>query len=91
MQRFTGLLGIAAILAVAWLLSKHKRAIKLRILLWGLGLQFGFAVLVLKTSFGKVFQAASVAVAAIGCGTPQGLDSVTISPSSTFRLTSRSA
>jgi CNT family concentrative nucleoside transporter len=45
MQRFTGLLGIA-ILAVAWLLSKHKRAIKLRILLWGMGLQFGFAVLV---------------------------------------------
>ena len=65
MQRFTGLLGIVAILAVAWLLSRHKRAIKLRILLWGLGLQFGFAVLVLKTSFGKVFQAASVAVAAM--------------------------
>ncbi|HKD04983.1 MAG TPA: nucleoside transporter C-terminal domain-containing protein [Bryobacteraceae bacterium] len=65
MERFTGLLGIAAILAVAWLLSKHKRAIKLRILLWGMGLQFGFALLVLKTSFGKVFQAASVAVAAM--------------------------
>jgi len=65
MQRFTGLLGIVAILAVAWLLSRHKRAIKLRILLWGLGLQFGFAVLVLKTSFGKLFQAASVAVAAM--------------------------
>jgi CNT family concentrative nucleoside transporter len=65
MERFTGLLGIAAILGVAWLLSKHKSAIKLRILLWGMGLQFGFAVLVLKTSFGKVFQAASVAVAAM--------------------------
>src|ERR1700722_6000623 len=65
MGRFTGLLGIAAILATAWLLSRHKRAIKLRILLWGLGLQFGFAVLVLKTSFGKVFQAASVAVTAM--------------------------
>ena len=34
-------------------------------MLWGLGLQFGFAVLVLKTSFGKVFQAASVAVTAM--------------------------
>jgi len=65
MERFTGLLGIAAILVVAWLLSKHKRAIKLRILLWGMGLQFGFALLVLKTSFGKLFQAASVAVAAM--------------------------
>src|SRR3984957_19454943 len=65
MGRFTGLLGIAAILLVAWLLSHHKGAIKLRLILWGLGLQFGFAVLVLKTSFGKVFQAASVAVAAM--------------------------
>jgi concentrative nucleoside transporter, CNT family len=65
MGRFTGLLGIAAILAAAWLASHHKRAIKLRILLWGLGLQFAFAVLVLKTDFGKLFQAASVAVAAM--------------------------
>ena len=61
MGRFTGLLGLVAILAVAWLLSRHKRAIKLRIILWGLGLQFGFAVLVLKTDVGKLFQAASVA------------------------------
>jgi CNT family concentrative nucleoside transporter len=65
MGRFTGLLGIAAILATAWLLSKHKKAIRLRILLWGMGLQFGFAVLVLKTDFGKIFQAASVAVTAM--------------------------
>ena len=42
-----------------------RSAIKLRILLWGLGLQFGFAVLVLKTSVGKLFQAASTAVAAM--------------------------
>jgi CNT family concentrative nucleoside transporter len=65
MGRFTGLLGIVAILATAWLLSRHKKAIKLRILLWGMGLQFGFAVLVLKTNFGKIFQAASVAVTAM--------------------------
>src|ERR1700683_4571684 len=65
MGRFTGLLGIAAILLTAWLLSHHKRAIKLRLILWGLGLQLGFAVLVLKTDFGKLFQAASVAVTAM--------------------------
>ena len=64
-DRFTGLLGIAAILLVAWLLSHHRKQIKLRILLWGMGLQFGFAVLVLKTSAGKVFQAASVGVTAM--------------------------
>jgi CNT family concentrative nucleoside transporter len=65
MGRFTGLLGIIVILAVAWLLSRHKRAIKWRILFWGLGLQFVFAVIVLKTDAGKLFQAASVAVTAM--------------------------
>jgi len=65
MQRFTGLLGIAVILGAAWLISAHKRAIKLRILLWGVGLQFAFAVLVLRTSFGKVFQAIGVGVNAM--------------------------
>src|SRR5690242_9783213 len=65
MGRFTGLLGIAVILAVAWLFSKHKRDIKLRIILWGLGLQFGFAFIVLRTGVSKVFQAASTAVAAM--------------------------
>jgi len=62
MGRLTGLFGLFVILAVAWLLSRHKRQIKLRILLWGLGLQFAFAVIILKTSAGKLFQAASVAV-----------------------------
>ena len=64
-SRFTGLLGIAVILAVAWLLSHHKKAIKLRVVLWGLSLQFGFAVLVLRTDFGKVFQSLSYAVNAM--------------------------
>jgi CNT family concentrative nucleoside transporter len=65
MGRFTGLLGLVAILAVAWLFSRHKRAIKLRVLFWGLGLQFAFAIIVLKTSASKLFQAASVAVTAM--------------------------
>ncbi|HEY3823404.1 MAG TPA: nucleoside transporter C-terminal domain-containing protein [Bryobacteraceae bacterium] len=65
MGRFTGLLGLVAILAVAWLLSRAKRAIKFKIVLWGLGLQFGFAVIILKTDVGKIFQAASVAVTAM--------------------------
>src|SRR5215831_7754729 len=56
MTRFTGLLGIVAILATAFLISAHKRQIKLRILAWGVSLQFAFAVLVLKTNFGKIFQ-----------------------------------
>src|ERR1700686_179445 len=57
MGRFTGVLGLIVILAVAYLLSSHRRAIRLRILAWGLGLQFLFAILVLRTDFGLVFQA----------------------------------
>jgi len=65
MQRFTGLLGLVAILFAAFLVSKHKRAIKLSLLAWGLGLQFAFAFLVLKTDFGKLFQYASTGVNAL--------------------------
>jgi CNT family concentrative nucleoside transporter len=65
MGRLTGLLGIAVILAVAWLFSRHKKAIRMRVVYWGLGLQFTFAILVLKTDFGKIFQSVSAAVAAM--------------------------
>ena len=65
MGRYTGFLGLAVILGFAWLVSTHKRAIKLRILAWGLGLQFTFALLVLKTDFGNVFQAISRGVNAM--------------------------
>ncbi len=62
MGRFTGFIGLAVILAVAWLFSSHKKAIKLSILGWGISLQFAFALLVLKTDFGKVFQAIGAGV-----------------------------
>jgi CNT family concentrative nucleoside transporter len=65
MGRFTGALGLLAILAVCFLFSRKRRAIQPRVLLWGLGLQFGFAFLVLKTDFGKLFNAATVAVNAM--------------------------
>src|SRR5579871_3457028 len=65
MGRFTGLLGIAAILALACLFSTHRRAIQLRVVLWGVGLQFALALLILKTPFRKLFQLASVGVNAM--------------------------
>jgi CNT family concentrative nucleoside transporter len=65
MGRFTGLIGLVAILGVAYLFSSQRRAIRPRILLWGLGLQFLFAILVLRTDFGKVFQAIGVGVNAM--------------------------
>jgi len=65
MGRFTGILGLVVIVACAWLCSSHKRDVKLRILGWGLGLQLAFAVLVLKTGFGRVFQAIGAGVNAM--------------------------
>lgn len=65
MDRFTGLLGLVSILALCYLLSTDRKAIKLRLLGWGLGLQFTFAFLVLKTDVGRIFQAASYAVNAL--------------------------
>jgi len=59
------LLGLAAILAVAFLFSSQRRAIRLSLLAWGLGLQFGFAFLVLKTGAGRLFEAASRVVNAL--------------------------
>src|SRR5437762_1490743 len=65
MSRFTGLLGIVAILLAAFLFSTHRSAIRLRVILWGLGLQLAFAVLVLKTDFGKIFQTIGAVVSAM--------------------------
>jgi len=65
MGRFTGLLGIAAILLVCFIFSKHKRAIQPKVVLWGLGLQLLFAFIVLRTQAGFVFKAASEKVNAL--------------------------
>jgi len=62
MQRYTGLLGLVVILGVAFLFSTDRRAIQRRVLFWGLGLQFAFAFLVLKTPLETVFRSASGAV-----------------------------
>src|SRR5882724_3739313 len=65
MGRFTGLLGIAAILLVCFLFSKHKRSIRVSVVLWGLGLQLLFAYIVLRTQAGFVFKAASEKINAL--------------------------
>jgi CNT family concentrative nucleoside transporter len=59
MGRFTGLIGLAVIVAVAFIFSNNRRAIRPRVIYWGLGLQLGFAFLVLRTRFAKVFEVAS--------------------------------
>ena len=51
-----GLLGILLILLAAYGLSKDRRAIQWKIVYWGLGLQCGLAILLLKTPARVVFE-----------------------------------
>src|SRR4029453_3602042 len=53
MQRLSGLLGIVAILGIAYLFSTNRRAIRPKIIAWGLSLQFVIGVLVLRTAAGQ--------------------------------------
>ena len=53
MENYTGILGIIVLLGIAFLLSNNKTLIKKNIIFWGLGLQISFAIIILKTTFGK--------------------------------------
>ena len=53
MDRFTGFIGLAVILAVALALSKNRRAIRWRTVGWALALQMAFGVVVLYWEPGK--------------------------------------
>ena len=57
MDRFTGILGIIAVLAAAWLGSTDRRRIRWRTVAWGLSLQVVFAFFVLRFTFGQQFMA----------------------------------
>jgi CNT family concentrative nucleoside transporter len=59
MGRFVGLLGILTMLTLAYLFSTDRKAIRLKTVLWGLGLQFAFALFVLRFEIGRlIFQKA---------------------------------
>ena len=47
-MRLVSALGLLAILAVAWLLSSSRREVRARTVLWGLGLQFLLALVILR-------------------------------------------
>lgn len=53
MDRFTGILGILAVLLAAWLGSTNRNRIRWRTVAWGLGLQVTFAFLVLRFDYGQ--------------------------------------
>ena len=58
MDRFVGLIGIVALLGIAYAMSNNRSLISKRIVLWGLGLQLIFALFILKTPIGQPFFAA---------------------------------
>lgn len=55
LNNLTSLLGIVALLGIAWLLSNNRRKFPWRVAGWGIGLQMTLAVLLLKTPWGTAF------------------------------------
>jgi CNT family concentrative nucleoside transporter len=53
MNQLFGLIGIAVILGIAWLLSANRKAIRLRVVAAAFALQAGIAVLVIYTPWGR--------------------------------------
>lgn len=57
MERLISLVGMVAIVFIAWLISYDRRNFPWRVVLWGMGLQLLFAFFILWTDVGKnVFQ-----------------------------------
>ena len=53
MNQIIGILGIGILLGIAYLLSENKKNINSKTVLWGLGLQIFFALVILKTPIGR--------------------------------------
>ncbi|MHB8079398.1 MAG: NupC/NupG family nucleoside CNT transporter [Candidatus Krumholzibacteriia bacterium] len=53
LNNLVSLSGVAILTAAAWLLSNDRRRFPWRVALWGLGLQFAFALLLLRTPWGR--------------------------------------
>ncbi len=54
-ERATSAFGLVVLIAIAWVMSSNRRQISWRIVFWGLGIQLGLAVLLLKTPAGRPF------------------------------------
>jgi CNT family concentrative nucleoside transporter len=61
--KLIAVLGLVTFIALAWAISSHRKLFPWRTVLWGLGLQFIFAILILKTPPGRmVFEFTSSAI-----------------------------
>ena len=69
LEQYRGILGIIAILGLVVALSDNRKAISLRVVFWGLTLQWAFALVVLKLDAGKLVltKAGTVVEAVLGC------------------------
>ncbi len=53
--RFISFFGLIVMLSIAFIFSHNRRAVNFRLVLWGVGLQFTFALFILVTPFGRPF------------------------------------
>ena len=53
MSRFIGVLGLAVLLALAYIFSTNRRAIRVKTVLWGVGLQFALGFFVFRLGLGQ--------------------------------------
>lgn len=52
MERAISALGVLVFIGISYALSVNRRAVRWRTIAWGLGLEFAFALLILKTPWG---------------------------------------
>ena len=65
-EKLISLTGLVTFIAIGVLFSENRRAIDLRLVLWGLALQLIFALLILKTPLGyPLFEGARVVMTSI--------------------------
>jgi CNT family concentrative nucleoside transporter len=74
-QRLVSLVGLFAMVGIAWLLSKHRDRVPWRVIGWGIGLQVSFGILVMKTDVGlRLFSLLNDMVIALLGFTAQGTE-----------------
>src|ERR1700719_1584738 len=54
MGRFTGVLGLVTMMGLAYLFSTNRRAIKPKIVIWGLSLQIALAFVIIRWTYGQL-------------------------------------
>ncbi len=65
-ERLISLFGMAVLLFIAWLMSVDRKVVPWRIILWGMALQFVFALFILRTPVGAaVFAGANRVIVAL--------------------------